>query len=137
MQIILKTKPEERRRLVRALEQFGRDNQVPAPALQAVDLALEEHLTNVIDHGYEDDAAHEIVIRFVSEEDCLQVEVEDDGKPFNPLDAPRVHTSVPLEEKPMGGLGVHLMRQFMDELSYRRAAGKNILRMTKRLNRSA
>jgi len=46
-------------------------------------------------------------------------------------------TSVPLEEKPIGGLGVHLIRQFMDELAYAREAGKNVLRMGKRLGAAA
>ena len=61
------------------------------------------------------------------------MDVEDDGTPFDPLAAPPVDTSLPLGDKPIGGLGVHLMRQFMDELSYARADGKNMLRMRKRI----
>lgn len=130
MEIILKSQSPDRQSVVRALERFGRDELLPAPAIQAADLALEEHLTNVLTHGFDDDDAHDIVIRLSVEGACLMVEVEDDGKPFNPLAAPAVDTR-PLEDRPIGGLGVHLMRQFMDELSYSREAAKNILRMKK------
>ena len=61
------------------------------------------------------------------------MDVEDDGRPFDPLAVPPVDTSLPLEEKLIGGFGVHLMRQFMDELSYARESGKNVLRMRKRI----
>jgi anti-sigma regulatory factor (Ser/Thr protein kinase) len=63
----------------------------------------------------------------------LLVEVFDDCRPFNPLERPEVDTTKPLEEKPIGGLGVHLMRKFMDELDYRREEGKNVFRMRKKL----
>jgi serine/threonine-protein kinase RsbW len=61
------------------------------------------------------------------------VSVEDEGKPFDPLSVPAVDTSIPLTKKPIGGLGIHLMRQFIDELSYARESGKNVLRMRKQL----
>ena len=134
MELVFKNRPEERQRLRRAVEEFAREHQVPNRALQAADLALEEHLTNVLAYGYEDKAAHGIVVRLTIEGRCLQIEVADDGRPFNPLSQPAPDTSLPLEQRPLGGLGIHLIRQFMDELDYRREAGKNILRMRKRLD---
>ena len=61
-----------------------------------------------------------------------RVEVEDDGRAFNPLDLPPVDTTVPLEQRPVGGLGVHMIRQLMDSVEYRRADGRNILTLTRR-----
>ncbi len=122
----------ERRRFVEAFEEFCRTNLVPDAARQAADLALEEHLTNALSYGFDPGVAKHASVQLDVVENCLHVEVADTGKPFNPLDAPPVDISVPLEEKPIGGLGVHLMRKFMDELSYTRADGRNILRMTKR-----
>jgi hypothetical protein len=55
------------------------------------------------------------------------------GKPFNPLKNPEVNTAIPLEQRPVGGLGIHLMRRFMDELEYRRESGQNVLTMRKHL----
>ena len=106
---------------------------IPSAVRQAADLALEEHLTNILSHGYEPGATPHIVIRMETDADWLRIAVEDDGKPHDPLSTPPVDTSIPLAEKPIGGLGVHLMRQFMDELSYARENGKNVLRMTKRI----
>lgn len=126
----------DRRGLARALEDYCRANQVPAEARQAADLALEEHLTNVLAHAWDDGLSHEAIVRFAVEGGFLSVEVLDDGRPFNPLEAPAVDTSIPLEKKPIGGLGIHLMRQFMDELNYRREGGQNVLRMRKRVKQT-
>lgn len=112
-------------------------HRIPAAARQAADLAIEEHLTNVLSHGYEPGVTPRIVIRMETDADWLRVDVEDNGKPYDPLTTPPVDTSIPLEEKPIGGLGVHLMRQCMDELSYAREAGKNVLRMGKRIGAPA
>jgi anti-sigma regulatory factor (Ser/Thr protein kinase) len=132
LEIVLQNRPEEKPRLLKALETFAAENHLPIQVRQAVDLALEEHLTNVLNYGYSDSAGHEIRIRLSCEGRALHVEVEDDGRAFNPLEAPPVDTSLPLEQRPIGGLGVHLMRQFMDALDYRREGGRNFLRMTKR-----
>jgi serine/threonine-protein kinase RsbW len=121
-----------RRRLVAALESFAQREQVPAPAVQAIDLALEEHLTNIATHGAQGVGA-EILVRLMIAAECLVAEVEDSGPPFNPLDRPEVDVGVPLEQRSIGGLGIHLTRKMTDEQSYRREGGRNIFRMSKRL----
>lgn len=133
MEVVLTNKPGDRQRLVAELEAFARQVQLPKAALQAADLSLEEHLTNVINYGFDDEKIHEIIVRLEIQGDALIVEVFDDGHPFNPLERPEVDTTIPLEEKPIGGLGVHLMRKFMDELDYRREDGRNVFRMRKKL----
>ena len=133
MRVVLTKTPAERKRLLAAMDSFAEANNLPPQVRQAADLALEEHLTNIINYGYEDTQPHQVSVRFALEEGFLVVEVEDNGKPFNPLEAPEVDTSLPLEQKPIGGLGLHLIRKFMDDLQYRRDANKNILRMRKRL----
>ena len=107
---------------------------MPAVVVRAADLALEEHLTNVMNYAYDDAQPHQIRVRLAVEQGHLLIEVEDDGKPFNPLQASEVDTSVPLEQKPIGGLGIHLMRRFMDELHYHREGNRNVLGMRKRLD---
>jgi len=133
LELILQNRPEEKQRLLSALEEFARQHHLAPAVLRAADLALEEHLTNVLNYAYEDAAPHEIRIRLTLDNQRLQIEVEDDGRPYDPLSHPPVDTSVPLEQKPIGGLGIHLIRSVMDEVDYRREAGKNILRMRKRL----
>lgn len=134
VEVVLTNQPGERQRLVALLEAFAREVQLPKPALQAADLALEEHLTNVISYGFPDTSSREILVRLEVQSGVLLVEVQDNGLPFNPLDRPEVDTTVPLDEKPIGGLGLHLIRHFMDELDYRREGGKNVFRMRKKLN---
>src|SRR6185436_5473292 len=105
----------------------------PKDILNAVELSLEEHLMNVISYGYSDPAEHEIILRLTLAEDELWIEIEDDGAPFNPLEYPAPDTAVPLEAKPVGGLGIHLMRKMMTALEYSRFEGRNILVMKKRV----
>ena len=133
MHVRLTNQPKEKQRLLEALRAFARDNQISDQVLQAADLALEEHLTNVMNYGYEDTKPHEILVRLEIVNDALQIEVEDDGKSFNPLGRPETDTTVPLDERPIGGLGIHLIRRFMDELNYRREGGRNLFQMRKRL----
>ena len=132
MQIVLKNQPSEKQKVVEGLEQFGRDHHLPANVVQAADLALEEHLTNLMSYGFVDNREHQIEVRLYLSPDFI-IEVEDDGPPFNPLHLPPLDTTVPLEQRPIGGLGIHLMRQFMDGIEYHSAGGKNVLRMQKRL----
>ena len=133
LQVVLKNKPEGKRKLLAALQAFAQAEHLPARVLQAADLALEEHLTNLMNYAYDDKLSHDIVVRCSVDQNALTIEVEDDGTPFNPLLNPEVDTSVPLKDKPIGGLGIHLIRKFMDELHYQREAGRNILSMRKRL----
>ena len=100
-----------------------------------VNLVLEELGLNILTHGGKGrDQGPEIEIVLKSENDSLTIEVSDDGRPFNPLeDAEDPDTDGLIEERPIGGLGVHLVRTLMDDLSYERTEGKNYLKMvTKR-----
>ena len=133
MEIILKNKPEEKRKVLDALEDFVCSHQLPPKVVQAADLALEEHLPNVMSYAYEDSGEHNIVVRLEADDSQFVIEVEDDGKPFDPTKVPEVDTSAPLEKRPLGGLGIHLIRRSMDEMGYERKADRNLLRMKKRL----
>jgi anti-sigma regulatory factor (Ser/Thr protein kinase) len=133
VEILLTNQPGERQRLLSSLETFGKEHHLPAAVQQAADLALEEHLTNITRYAYDDARPHDVRVCLEIKEGYLAVEVEDDGRPFDPLQRPEVDVSVPLETKPIGGLGIHLIRQFMDEVQYRREGNKNVLTMRKRL----
>jgi anti-sigma regulatory factor (Ser/Thr protein kinase) len=94
---------------------------------------LEEHLTNLATHG----GAHEMLVKCSVEGDYLLIEVEDDGAAYDPCSRAPVDVTVPLDQKPIGGLGIHLMKQFLDELNYVRRAGRNVLTMKKRVTEEA
>lgn len=137
MEIILKNRPEEKRKLLAALESFVCAHQLPPAAGRAADLALEEHLTNVMEYAYDDRREHEIRVRLDVNGAHLVVEVEDDGRAFDPTQAPEADTSLPLDQRPIGGLGIHFIRRCMDEVRYQRQANRNVLRMIKRLPAAA
>jgi anti-sigma regulatory factor (Ser/Thr protein kinase) len=119
--------------MLNELQKFARDHQLSIKVLQAADLSLEEHLTNVMSYGFDDAHTHEILVRLEIVNGEFQIEVEDDGKAFNPLEYPEPNLSLPLSERPLGGLGIHLIRSFMDELGYRREGERNVFQMRKRL----
>lgn len=115
------------------LSDFGRQRGLPDNVLHDLNLALGEILTNIISYGYTDSEEHEIAVRLSVESGEMRVDVEDDGQPFNPLEAPEADATKPLEERAIGGLGVHLVRKLTDGLEYQRHEGKNLLVMKKRL----
>ena len=101
-----------------------------------VTLALEEILVNVIRFGHPEGGQHEILVWLSLEEGYVIAIVEDDGVPFNPLEAPEPDLYSPIETRPIGGLGIHLVRNITDGLEYRRNEGRNRLVMRKQVPRS-
>lgn len=132
--ISLKVKNDhaEMDRITSALESLAEQDNWPSGLLFHVNLALEELGLNIIDYGY-DGGNHEIEIDVISEEDSVTIEIVDDGRPFDPLtDTPAPDLDSPVEDRRVGGQGVHLVRTLMDEVVYRREAGKNRLRLVAR-----
>ena len=131
--IQLKNNLSELESLNKVVAEFAERHQLSSKVLFNLNLALEEILTNVISYAYDDKDEHQITVRLFLEQGQLKVEVEDDGRPFNPLEAPEPDLSKSLEERPVGGLGIHLVRKLMDELEYRREEGRNLFLIKMRL----
>ena len=107
-----------------------------AKTVFAVQVALEELFTNIVRHAYDDPGStHLIDIRLESGAGLLTLELEDDGRPFDPLSAPDPDISLPISQRPVGGLGLFITRRFASSMSYQRTCGKN--RVTLRFNRAA
>ncbi len=122
-------------RLHDAVAELGEVGDWPPDLVYQVDLVLEELIVNTMNYGYDDDASHEIEITLISDEDVFTVEIIDDGHAFNPLDdAPEPDLDSGIEDRPIGGLGIHLMRVMMDDVHYRREENKNHLTLIKRRN---
>jgi anti-sigma regulatory factor (Ser/Thr protein kinase) len=95
-------------------------------------LALEEAVVNVITHAFEGlPPPHSITVRLDITAASVTAEIIDNGRFFDPTAAADPDLSLPLQERRPGGLGIHLMRNMMDRLHYRRSAGNNILRLEK------
>jgi anti-sigma regulatory factor (Ser/Thr protein kinase) len=131
LEITLHNRLSEVARLHQTLTDFGRHHGLATRVLHDLALALEEVVSNVIRHGYPDDGDHEIIVRLRVEPATVTAEVEDDGQPFNPLEAPEPDTTSPLAERKVGGLGIHLVRRLMDGVEYRRPSERNLLTLRK------
>ncbi len=112
---------------------FAAGNNLPEEIIHDINLVLEELIGNIIIHGFDDDEIHEITVCAGIKEGKLSLEISDDAKFFNPLAHPEPDIDKPVEERDVGGLGVHIVRNIMDELEYRREDGKNMLIMKKKL----
>jgi len=98
-----------------------------AAATSAVMIAADEVLSNVIDHG----GAASVQVTASVRDGRVTVEIVDDGVAFDPLAKPAPDTGLDVEARQVGGLGVHLVRTLMDDVTYRREDGKNCLRFSK------
>ena len=106
---------------------FAASNGLPADAVWRTHVALDELISNVARHGGAAVGSRPVGLEFRFEGAVLEVTVTDDGPAFNPLEAPPPDTSAGLEERPIGGLGIALVKGLMDEVRYERREGRNRL----------
>ncbi|MBO7446254.1 MAG: SpoIIE family protein phosphatase [Bacteroidales bacterium] len=113
------------------LESFFDRNNLDMALLPSVNLALEEALANVIMYAYPENAQGEVTLSAQIKDDDILMVIQDRGIPFNPLQQQEIDLDVPLEERQIGGLGIHLIKEIMDKVEYTREDGKNVLKMWK------
>jgi serine/threonine-protein kinase RsbW len=114
-------------RAAEQLERFCRDQSIPETIAHKLGLALDEALTNIVSHAFPDGGRHSIEVRITHRGASLTAAVSDDGVPFDPLAHPAPDVRAPVEDRKVGGLGIHLLRTLMDTAEYRRVAGRNQL----------
>jgi anti-sigma regulatory factor (Ser/Thr protein kinase) len=117
-------------RVATLVDDFGARHQFSNEVIVALNVSLDEILNNIISYGYEAAGHHDIAVRLELRGGVVEVLVEDDGKPFDPL---AVATPRPRSETEVGGVGLHFVRSLMDQLEYSRLDGINRLRLTKKL----
>jgi serine/threonine-protein kinase RsbW len=116
------------------LQDFWTAAALAPAAMQAFELALEEIFMNIVMHGSEPDRTPWVEVSLDGgAAETVTLTVEDDGPQFDPLSLPTPDLSAGLDQRPVGGLGVFLVRQMMDTVSYQRIGTRNQLRMTKTL----
>lgn len=123
----LKNELSELGQLCRTCEEVGRDINLSDKTIFEMNLALDELFTNIISYGFSDQQEHTIKINITIEGDQLQMRIEDDGVPFNPLESKTPDFQCGIEECKIGGLGIHLIKKLMDDVHYQRVSDKNVL----------
>ena len=131
--IRLNAEVEELGRLTEWLDRFCERHRIPDEAHYQLNIAVEELVLNAIKHGHCSPAegAIQVDLRLAGPE--LYIAITDTGIPFNPLNAPPPDLTSSLAERPIGGLGVHLVRSLMNSVEYTREGGENRLRLRKNL----
>lgn len=96
-----------------------------------INLVIEEAVSNIIFYAFNDNKKHHIEISLSLNNNQLTIETTDDGVPFNPLEQQDPDITLSAEERPIGGLGIFLITQIMDDLNYNRKNKKNVLTLKK------
>jgi anti-sigma regulatory factor (Ser/Thr protein kinase) len=127
--------PEGVRQAAVEFDAFAATNRLPADAAWPLHLALDEILSNIVRHAYaEGGQGREIEVGFRLKDGVVELTLLDDGLAFDPLTAPQPDTTGPAEDRPVGGLGIFLLRKLMDHVEYERQAGRNRLVCRKRVD---
>ena len=131
----LKNRMSELDFLCRILEEFCISNALSKKSTFELTLVMDEIFTNIVSYGYGDREDHHIIkidIKRVDKD--LIIRVEDDGVPFDPTAAGKPDMDCALEHRQIGGLGLHLINQLMNDIFYERTENKNILIMKKSIS---
>ncbi|MCY4546810.1 MAG: ATP-binding protein [Defluviicoccus sp.] len=118
-------------RVAERIDGFCAAGGVEPSVAYAVNLALDELLSNIISYGYQDEEAHRIELAVRRDGGTLVVTIVDDSIEFDPRQVPDTDTDAPLHERDPGGLGLLLVSTMMDSVDYRREDGRNVTTLTK------
>ena len=112
--------------LVEAIEMLGEQDGWSGDLTFRVSLVIDELAQNVVDYSYEDGSG-DVEVEVTSGDEAVTIEIIDEGRPFDPLDVPPPKTDQPIDERPVGGLGIHLIRKMAKAIGYQRLGNKNLL----------
>lgn len=133
LRLVLKNDYSEIDRLNDAFNEYAETHEVPMAVQLKTNLVFDELINNVISYGFADDGEHEIIVSAQVQGGKLVIHIDDDGKPFNPFQRAAPNTQASLEERDIGGLGIHLVKEVMDEVQYRRQQNFNRVTLIKNL----
>jgi len=118
------------------LDGLARAHRLRPDVVADMQVALDEILSNILHHGFAGGARHRIEVRLSVDPHALVAEVEDDCPPFDPLAVPSPDLGASLKDRRVGGLGVHFVRNLMNEVQYSRSGARNRLVLKRSLSGS-
>lgn len=131
MTLILNSDTDELERLSAFIDEFCDSCGLADETRYHLNIALEELVLNAMKHGRCDPAGEAIRLEMTMDGETLQISYSDTGVPFNPLAMPEPDLSRNIAERPIGGLGIHLVRSLMEDIRYERREGRNHLHLAK------
>ena len=135
--MVFRPGPGEGARVLEAFASFFESRGVPAEVRRGMLVVLDELVANIGSYGVAGRADGKATVEAVLTPDVLEVTVSDNGPPFDPLARAAPDTTLSLEGRPIGGLGIYLVQQLVDEARYARTGDHNVLVLTKRLSAGA
>src|SRR6516165_6261825 len=129
-EIVIRNNMAELANLRDSLERIGAELGVPGKPLMQLQVALDEIASNVINYGWPEGGNHKLCVRITGQQGRIEVEIVDDGREFDPRLAPAPERRLAGPRRP-GGLGIHTVKQLVDQLQYERVGGRNRTVMTK------
>ena len=112
---------------------FAEAHALPADVRRSVNVAIDELLANALSHGQTGPDPCSVTVEVELDQERLTVILTDDGTPFDPFASDAPDTTLSIEERPIGGLGIHLVGKLMDQVSYQRRDGHNVVVLVKQL----
>ncbi len=131
LEIALASEQREIAGVATKVDTFCEAHEISPEIAYAINLSIDEILTNTIRYGYDDDEPHRIEIAVRRVVDSLVVVIVDDGRPFDLSSPPQADVEASLDEREVGGLGLFLVHRMMDKVEYGRADGRNVVTLTK------
>jgi len=133
LKITLLNQLNELDKIVEAVEKLSDKWGLSSKVCTELNLVLEELFTNIVFYAYEDGKEHELWIEFnKTDERIIRIRLIDEGKPFNLLESSASDLDKPLEERKVGGLGIHFVKEMMDKVEYERNDNKNVVILTRK-----
>lgn len=134
--VVLENRLEEIAQLAQSIETFLEGQGASSKTIYAINLALDELLTNIISYGFGADApgTHKIAIDITVQGGTVEARVEDDGCAFNPLEVPEPDLDADIDERRIGGLGIYFILTLMDRIEYQRTRDRNIIVLSRALD---
>jgi anti-sigma regulatory factor (Ser/Thr protein kinase) len=127
----IRNRPHDLPALLNGLQEFCEARGLTNASALDVRLVAEEVLTNVVKYAHKEIDTSWVELRVLASAESVRLEFRDEGAPFNPLDAPGPDLATRVEERKIGGLGVHLFKTLMDDASYAREGSLNVLVLVK------
>lgn len=131
--LIIQNEINELNRLAQFIEELGEELQLKPDLVFNLNLVLEEAVSNIILYAYPKQMGNEITIQADWSEQSLIFTITDTGKPFDPTQVAEADITLSAEERPIGGLGIFLIKQIMNEVEYQRIEGRNVFTLKKDL----
>jgi serine/threonine-protein kinase RsbW len=129
--IVIRNNMADLAALTTAMERVGAEHGMPEQSLFQLQVALDEIVSNVIKYAWPEAGAHDIEIRITARDDGVEIEIIDDGRVFDPRDAPKRDKPLPGQRPRPGGVGVQMTKQLVDRVGYARIGNRNHTTLTK------